>query len=260
MIKKQKLVFFLMTLLLLIPWGISAHAESSNQKQFIYDGAELLTKKEVAELEALTRERSKERNTAFIIITVKDTKGKTVVQYMEDFYDDEAPGYNKPHGNTAILILDMKKRDVYLAGFKKAEKYLDSDRLDQIRNQITPDLSDGAYFEAFSDFITTSHEYMGYEPGVNPENILFKLWFQLTVSIIAAGVIVGIMAYQSGGTVTVNAETYMNSKQSSVIEQHDNYVRQTVTKVKQSSDNSGSGGGGGTTSGGHSYSGSGGKF
>lgn len=258
MIKKQKLVFFLMMLLLLLPWGELAHAELSNQKQFIYDGAELLTKKEVAKLEALASERSKERNTAFIIITVKDTKGKTVVQYMEDFYDDQAPGYNKPHGNTAILILDMKKRDVYLAGFKKAEKYLDSERLELIRNQITPNLSDGAYFQAFSDYITTSHKYMGYEPGVNPESILFKLWFQLTVSIIAAGVIVGIMAYVSGGTVTVNAETYINNKESSVVEKHDNYVRQTVTKVKQSSDDSGSGGG--TTSGGHSYSGSGGKF
>ena len=233
-----------------------------NQKQFIYDGAQLLTEEEVAELETLSSALSEERNTAFIIITVNGTEGKTIVQYMEDFYDDRAPGFDRPHGNTALLIMDMKERDVYLAGFKKAEKYLDSGRLDMIRHKITPDLSAGEYFQAFSAFITTAHDYMGYEPGVNPENILFKWWFQLVVSILVAGVIVALMAYRSGGKVTVNGRTYLNSNQSGVVSRYDNFVRQTVTKVKKPSNdnNRGGGGGGGTTGGGHSYSGSGGKF
>ena len=60
----------------------------------------------------------------------------------------------RPHGNTALLIMDMQERDVYFAGFKKAEQYLDSGRLEMIRNKITPDLSEGEYFQAFSSFIT----------------------------------------------------------------------------------------------------------
>ncbi|MFE8698668.1 TPM domain-containing protein [Cytobacillus sp. FJAT-53684] len=248
--------------MLLFPWGLSIQAESINQKQFIYDYAELLTEAEVEDLESLSSELSEQMNTAFMIITVNGTEGKDIVPYVEDFYDEYAPGYDQPHGNTAILTIDLEERDVYLAGFKKAEQYLDSARLDMIRNKITPDLSEGKYFQAFSGFINTAHDYMGYEPGVNPENILFKWWFQLAASVTIAGIVVALMAYRSGGRVTVGAQDYMNSKQSGVISKYDNYVRQTVTKQKKpsSNTNSGGGGGGGISRGGHSHSGSRGKF
>ncbi len=255
-------LLFLLPLLLFLSWGISAQAESTNQKHYIYDDAKLLTEEETAQLETLASERSMERNTAFVIITLNGTEGKSITQYMEDFYDEQALGYDQPHGNTALLIMDMQERDVYLAGFKKAEQYLDSGRLEMIRNKITPALSEGDYFQAFSSFINTAHDYMGYEPGVNPENILFKWWFQLAAAIILAGVIVALMAFRTGGRVTVNANTYINKKQSTVINEHDQYIRKTVTRVKKPSNPSGGGGGGGggRTGGGHSYSGSGGKF
>lgn len=257
---KRGFLFFLTAFFLLVPW--QAQAESMNQKQYIYDFANLLTKEESAELESLARELGEERNTAFLIITANGTDGKDIVPYVEDFYDEHAPGYDKPHGNTAILAIDMEERDVYLAGFKKAEEYLDDERLDMIRNKITPALSDAEYFQAFSTFIQTSYNYMGYKPGVNPENLLFKWWFQLAAAFIVAGIVVMLMAYRSGGRVTVNAATYMNSAQSGVLNKSDHFIRQTVTKQKKPSSNSGSGGGGGggISRGGHSHSGSRGKF
>ncbi|WP_246197238.1 TPM domain-containing protein [Cytobacillus depressus] len=257
-VKNRSHLFFIAVLLFLLPWGTQARAES----QYIYDFAKLLTKEEVAELQSLASELGMERNTAFIIITANGTGGKDIVQYVEDFYDEHAPGYDQPHGNTAILMIDMQERDVYLAGFKKAEDYLDSGRLDQIRHKITPALSEGQYFQAFSAFIHTSYDYMGYEPGVNPENLLFKWWFQLAASLGIAGIIVTFMAYRSGGRVTVNAGTYMNSHQSRVLNKYDHFIRQTVTRQKKPSSNSGGGGGGGggISSGGHSHSGSRGKF
>ncbi|KLT18856.1 TPM domain-containing protein [Neobacillus vireti] len=273
-------------LLLLLPWAMPAKAENFDRNKYIYDFAHLLTDNEAAELQNIASELGKERETAFIILTVSGTDGKDIVQYVEDFYDDNAPGYDQPHGNTAILAIDMQERDIYLAGFKKAEQYLSDGRLDQIRDNITPDLSDGHYFQAFSAFITASHEYMGNEPndgsgsdgysdygpggssvgyngydsGADQENIFFQWWFQLIASFIVAGVVVAIMAYRSGGRVTVNAGTYMNSDQSRVLNKYDNFVRQTVTRQRKPSNNTHSGGGGGITGGGHSHSGSRGKF
>ncbi|WP_312470347.1 TPM domain-containing protein [Neobacillus sp.] len=298
--QKQGFLFLFMALLLLLPLGIRAKAETFDRNHYIYDYAEVLTDQEVAELQALSSKLGEERDTAFIIITVNGTDGKEIKQYVEDFYDEHAPGYDQPHGNTAILTIDMQERDVYLAGFKKAEQYLDDGRLNSIRDHITPDLSAGNYFQAFSAFLNTTHEYMGYEPGngpeeskgydpgggtggytgydpgdgpgeysgnepsVNPENILFKWWFQLIAAITVAGVIVTIIAFRSGGRVTVNAQTYIDSNQSKVISQYDNFVRQTVTKQRKPSNNNthsgGGGSGGGITSGGHSHSGSSGKF
>ncbi|CEG28750.1 TPM domain-containing protein [Bacillus sp. B-jedd] len=282
--------FVLLMMLMILPWGMStANAESFDRNHYIYDYAELLTKDEAAELQQIASEHGIESETAFIIVTLDDSNGKDIVQYVQDFYDEHGPGYDQPHGNTAILAIDMSERDVYLAGFKKAEEYLDDSRLDLIREEITPDLSDGQYFDAFSTFINSAYEYMGIEPDVGDdsyadyglvgspqtddfyefagppsENLFFLWWFQLIVALILAGVIVTIMAYGAGGRVTVNAQTYMDRSRSKVVNQYDNFVRQTVTKQRKPSNDankfSGGGGGGGVTMGGHSHSGSRGKF
>lgn len=239
---------------------------TSSTKQRIYDFAGLLTSEEVNQLENLSEKYSRKRQTDFIILTTNDTKGKDIVPYMEDFYDEKALGYDKPHGNTAILTIDMKNRDVYLAGFYKGEEYLDDYRLDLVREKITPDLSQGNYYEAFYSFIKISYKYMGIRPGVNPDNLFFNLLFQIAVSLGLAGIVVSIMAYSTGGKVTVSDGTYRDYNNSKVIDKRDRYLNTTVSKTKIASNNStggksgGTGGGGGVSRGGHSHSGSRGKF
>ena len=258
---KVILIFFVLSLFL--PLFFNSDVAAADTKQNIYDFAFLLTDEEVAELEDLANTYGEKRETSFIILTTNDTGGKDIVDYAEDFYDKEAPGYDKPHGNTAILTIDMKNRDVYLAGFYKAEEYLDDSRLDLIREKITPDLTDGNYYDAFHTFIETSSKYMGIRPGVNPDNPLFNLWFQLLISIGVAGIVVGLMLYSSGGKITVNDRTYMDAGNSKVLDRRDAYLRTTVTKQRKPSNNNnngGGGGGGGVSRGGHSHSGSRGSF
>lgn len=281
----------MMALLLMVTDGFSIQAESINQKQFVFDYAGLLTDQEVTQLESLANELGADSDTAYLIITANGTDGMDIVDYVEDFYDENAPGYDQPHGNTAILAIDMEERDIYLAGFKKAEQFLNDQRLDVILEEITPALSEENYYEAFSEFISSSHSYMGIEPETSAENpgsypddndeyqhyeeeyyagenssdnIFFQLWFQLIVSFIVGGAVVGILTYNSGGRVTVNSGTYMNSNSSKVLNQHDRYLRKTVTRGKKPSNNNnnsgGFTGGGGITGGGHSHSGSRGKF
>lgn len=290
-LKKQSFFLFLMTMLLMLPWAKPALAEGFDRNQYIYDNAHLLTAEENAELQNLAAQLGEEWETAFIIITINGTDGKPLVQYVEDFYDDNAPGYDQPHGNTAILAIDMKERDIYLAGFKKAEQYLDDSRLNQIRDMITPDLSSGQYYQAFTGFLNESAQSMSIEPsgnsgggysdsgsggsenyynnpdsynghkaGMNPENIFFQWWFQLIASVIVALIVVSVMVFRSGGRVTVNARTYMDEGHSGILNKYDHFVRQTVTKVRKPSNNTRSGGGGGVSGGGHSHSGSSGKF
>lgn len=255
--------------LLLISFILSDIVEATpSTKQRIYDFAGLLTSEEVKQLEDLSEKYSRKRQTDFIILTTNDTKGKDIVPYMEDFYDEKALGYDRPHGNTAILTIDMKNRDVYLAGFHKGKEYLDDYRLDLVRDKISPDLSQGNYYEAFYSFIKISYKYMGIRPGVNPDNLFLNLWFQIAVSLGLAGIVVSIMAYRTGGKVTVGDSTYRDYNNSKVIDKRDRYLNTTVSKTKIASNNSsggksggtGGGGGGGVSRGGHSHSGSRGKF
>lgn len=238
-------------------------AAETPQKQLIIDEAGLLNEEEIRELNRLANEYGARRETDILIYTTLNPENEDVLKMTQNYYDTHAPGYDKPHGNTVMLTLDMRNRELYLAGFYKAETYLDDERLDLIRMKITPDLSAGNYYEAFRTYVLTSYKYLGIRPGVNPENPLFQTWFQLAVSLGIAGGIVGIMLYHSGGRVTVNRQTYEDPHRSWVVTKRDRYLYTTTTKTKMvDHHNSGgsSGGGGGITPGGHSHSGSRGSF
>lgn len=251
----------LIILCLAVPVPARTAAAAAEAKTLIYDDAHLLSLADSDELNAMANEYGAERETDIIIFTTDNPEDQDVVKLTEDFYDEQAPGYDKAHGNAVILTLDMRNRDIYLAGFYKAEDYLDDGRLDKIRGKITPLLTEGDYKQAFEKYIITAHRYMGFEPGVNPDNILFNIWFQLGGALVIGGLVVGGMAYRSGGRVTVDRGTYEDAGNSGVLERQDRYVRTTVTKRKiEKSSSGGSGGGGGRTGGGHSHSGSRGSF
>lgn len=252
------ILFFMSSLL------VSDAFASSRTEQKVYDEANLLTETQIQKLEVAAEEHGQNRETDFIILTTLDADGKDIEKYLQDAYDEQGFGYDKEYGNTAILAIDMGSREFYLAGFYKAEAYLDGSRLDQIRDKIIPDLSDGNYYEAFLDFIETGDKYMGYRPGVNPESIFFKTYFHLLVALVLAGFIVFIMAYNSKTKVTTTPRTYRDDATSKVLNRHDLYVRTQTTKTRKPPKTSGgggsSGGGGGMTGGGHSHSGSRGSF
>lgn len=250
---------------ILLMFALPAAADQPIFKPLVYDRAELLSDEEENELRSLAAELGAERETDFLIITLDGTGGLDIEDYVARFYDDVAPGYDGPHGNAAILAIDLQERDVFLAGFGKAETYLDSGRLDKIRGKITPALSEGDYYGAFRKYLVLAHDYMGYRPGVNPDNPLFKTWFQVAVSLAVAAAVVGYMAYSSGGRATVNARTYLDAGRSGVVRQSDRFIHKTVTRTKIEKPSSGGkgggfGGGGGVTPGGRSFSSSRGKF
>ncbi|MGC6585137.1 TPM domain-containing protein [Paenibacillus sp. Dod16] len=253
-------VLFLLAVHLAVPSGI---ARAADDKPLIFDEANLLSPEERDELNAMANEYGAERETDIMILTTNRVENDAVETWTENFYDEYAPGYDKPHGNTVILTVVLDTHDVHLEGYYKAEKYLDGGRLDKIRSKITPDLSSGDYKKAFEKYIKTAHRYMGFEPDVNPDNILFNIWFQLGAAAAIGAIAVGVMAYRSGGRVTVDRRTYEDTSTSRILNQEDRYIRTTVTKQKierNTSSGSGGGGEGGVSSGGHSHSSSSGKF
>lgn len=250
---------WIMMLAVFLMMPLRTAAAAAEAKPLIFDDAGLLSSQEYEELSALAREYGAERETDFIIITTDNPDNVDIEILIEDFYDAYAPGYDRPHGNAVILGLDMRNRDVELQGYYKAEEYLDRNRLDKIRRKITDDLSDGEYKKAFEAYIISAHEYMGYEPGFNPDNPLFNIWVQLGGAVLIGGLAVGLMTYRAGGRVTVNRRTYEDVSTSGIIDQEDRYIRTTTTR-REIPKNDGGSSGGGVTSGGHSHSSSRGKF
>ncbi|WP_255223025.1 TPM domain-containing protein [Paenibacillus sp. 7541] len=155
------LLFIVMIVTGALSWATEARAD---EKQLIFDDAGLLTTEEYEELNQLANERSAERETDIMILTVDGPDAYDVMRMTQDFYDEYAPGYDQPHGNTAILMVDMYHREFYVAGFKKAEEYVNNQRADEIRDHITPDMANGDYKLAFQKYIEDVYEYMGITP------------------------------------------------------------------------------------------------
>ncbi|UNK18783.1 TPM domain-containing protein [Paenibacillus sp. N3/727] len=252
------IALFFFAVLLAVP--LESTVAAAELKPLIYDEAGLLNQEEYDELNVMANEYGAERETDIMIVTINSPEAYDVMAMTQDFYDYNGPGYDKTHGNTVILMMDMTHKEFYLAGFYKAEEYLDDERLDKIRNKITPDLKNGDYKLAFQKYIETAHRYMGFDPEVNPDNILLNIWVQLGISVVIGGIIVTLMVRRSGGRITVNSRTYEDSSSSGLMDYEDSYLHTSTTRRKIEKSDSSSGGGGGTTSGGHSHSGSRGSF
>ncbi len=91
-----KLMLIAVVFLLILPFATNKVVAAANPKQLVYDFAGLLDQAEIMELEAMAHKYGAKRNTDIIILTTSDTKGKDIVPYTEDFYDEKAFGYDKP--------------------------------------------------------------------------------------------------------------------------------------------------------------------
>ncbi|WP_083553737.1 TPM domain-containing protein [Planococcus versutus] len=245
-------------LLIISVSGVAAFAAVD---EHVYDEANLLSESEITDLEAVAAKYSREQNVDFLFLTTADETMPSIIDYMGDFFDQWSSENNQK--NVVLLTMNIATRDVYLAGFGTAETTLDDKRVDMVLDRIVPEMQNGDYADAFRETVTTSSRYMEYRPGVNPENILLKSWFQLLVALLLGVGVVGFMLYHSGGRVTTTASTYVDEDHTRVTGTRDQFRNKTVSRRKVPKNNGGGGGGfggGGTTGGGTSFSGGGRKF
>lgn len=251
-------IIFLMLLVFIVLGGT---AVSAAVDQRIYDNAGLLSEAEIRGLEAYAAEKSREQGADFLFLTTRSTDGKSIRTYMEDFFDEWA--VKNGQENAVLLTVDMGNREVFLSGFGTAETRLDDGRIDMVLDRIVPYMQAGDYSAAFRETVETSSRYMEYRPGVNPESIFLKTWFQAAVALLLGGVAVGSMVYNAGGRVTTSSRTYFDGNNTRVRSSEDRFRNKTVTRRRVPQNKSGGGGGfggGGMTGGGRSYSGGGRSF
>lgn len=281
---------------LIIISPIVSEASGPETGRFVYDDAGLLTETEVLDLEEMCTTYGTQAGIEVYILTHDDPSAPYVETYIENFEDQ------LPVGDRVYIALDMEERDVFMEGYGKAETYIHSKRISEIIDKITPDLSDGDYYDAFATYIQMSADYMSddselnydhnytadtpqssnpnasnYDPTWPSESntsdsqlpgFLSNIWIQLLIAVIIGASTVAIMAYNSGGRMTVSGYSYMDQNHSGLIGRRDDYIRTTVTRVRKPENNNNAGRGGfnaggfrgGISGGGRSHSSGGGKF
>lgn len=260
-------------LLFSILYSSSNVSASTTSYQHVLDGAGVLSPDKLNALNDLSIEMGEQAGIEIYVVTHESSSASYGEQYLEDFND------TLPDTDRVLLLMDLYNREVFIQGYGQAEVYIHSKRIDDIIKQITPDLSDGNYGDAFEQYILLSADYMADDSALNYDHNysyssdptkakpspLYNIWVQLAISLGVGGIVVGIMAYQSSGRMTTSGNTYMNQSQNGLIGRRDVYLRTTVSKVRKPKEDSSGGfnaGGfrGGTSSGGRSHSSGSGKF
>jgi uncharacterized protein len=243
----------------------AADTSESAVTQHIYDEAGLLSSSEKEELEQKCIDSGDAAGVEIMILTHDDPNAIYAEDYIEDFEDQ------LPVGDRVYLLVDMSNRVVFMEGYGAAETYIHSKRIDTIIEEITPFLSEGNYYDAFSTYIDRSAGYMGDDSEINtdhdysvgtpqndnpnapyydetwpddygkPQNttksLLTNVWVQLLAAIVIGIITVSIMAAGSGGRMTAGGATYMDQNQSGLIGRRDDYIRTHVTRVPKPKDN-----------------------
>lgn len=197
----------------------------------LVDKADLLSESEETELLAKLDEISERQQADIVVVTRKSLKGKSPMEYADDFYDHK--GYGFGDGKDGILFLiSMEERDWYIStsGFG-ITAVTDAGR-EYMSEQFLDYLKEGEYAAAFTlfaelcdDYLTQAHTGRPYDVDFLPKEPfefvgMFILLFGIAfiISLIATGIMKGKLK-----------SVYSQSKA-------DSYVKQGSMKLTKESD------------------------
>lgn len=279
--KLQSICFLFAALLLscltagFVTTGTAAAAVSDDIHVFDFyslDEDGLLTDTEEKALEELAEKYSKERDINFLILAVDYESGyggddpivQDTIDCSEMFYQtllETDPDY-KDAVIFTINITDPSSsyyRYADVSGQGVGKEKMDNSRCDTLFEHLKELLSDGNYYDACVKYLELAYKYVNIATFMDPDSLFLQLWFQIAFAFLISLIIILVMAHNSKGKMTVNANSYLDDAHSRVLGRYDRYVRTTTTRTKISSSSSsggggshgGGGGGGGSHGGGH---------
>ncbi|HAE37068.1 MAG TPA: hypothetical protein DCG57_00335, partial [Candidatus Riflebacteria bacterium] len=205
-------------------------------KQRIFDEANLLTDSERVSIQAELDKISREYAADFLIVTKEKLDGTSIQYFANDFF--EKNGNQK--GSGAILAISMQERDINFTAFGKIHDE-HKRRLSQIRASIGKHMTAKRYHQAFMHF-TELVRPSGFFGNFLKVAATWQPW---VIALVVTLLVVGFLAYNHKGAITVGSSTYAVPGAFNLISSEDRYLRTTTTKTRISSSKSSSGGGGG---------------
>lgn len=237
----------------------------------VVDMADLLDADEEEKLQQQFTELAMRYQCDIAVVTTDSCGGKSPQDYTDDFYEENGYGYGE-NIDGIMLMVSMRERKFHLSTFGKAIRIFTDYGLLQIDGKITPELSDGEYYDAFRRFGELADEFVQeYESGHpfdtnHPYREHMSMWARILISVFvglaaAAAVFGGLFAQLRSVRAKYQAGAYVRDGSFQVTRARDVYLYRTVTRVQKPQERSGGGGSSThTTSHGHSAGGRTGSF
>lgn len=257
-------LIFLVCLLLVLP----ASAETIPDTQLlplVVDNADLLTAGEEAELLAQLEEISQRLEFDVVVVTTNSTDGKSVQAYADDFYDYNGYGYGT-NADGVLLLISMEDRDWYISTCGYGITAFTDDGIQYIGDEISGDLGDGYYADAFERFGELCDEFVQEALKGDVVTPREKLpWTRIPLSLLIGAAIALIpLLSMKGKLKTVRrqaaAANYIRQDSFQLTQSRDVFLYRNVSRRARPKNNSSGGSSTHSSSSGRSHGGGGGKF
>ncbi len=239
---------------------------------FNYSGA--LTDSQVFELEALIAAVENKTQCDIAVITLNESlegrysspANKWVMEYADDFADQNKMGYDKAYGNSIVFVDNLYREPstgkVYswISTSCLAMSQLSQSECESIMDDALENLTDYSdsddYFAAYKRVVSLIPRYMSIESGARIAAENMKPVYILASALFISLIYVLINWKSKLGSVTTTSTTYVQNGRPNITRKQDIFLRKSVTKRKIET-SSGGGSGGHMSSGGHSHGGGG---
>lgn len=287
---KRKLISVLLCLLMITSLVFTASAEEPK----IIDNADLFSYDEIEDLEQKANELVDTYDMDVVILTIDDLEGKSPQDYADDYYDDNGYGIGPDYSGVLFLIA-MDTREWYISTCGDAIYALTDYGIESIFSEMSYDLADDEFYDAFDTYLDTLPEYFEaykdgdpidgyagsydgpgcYSPGTRSEVLYYdgsvgfgfmQILISLAVGLAVAAIAIFFMrSAMNTAKAQRSAGSYLKEGSYDLRVQRDLFLYSSVSKTRKAQNNSsgGSRGGGSSvhrSSGGRSHGGGGGRF
>ena len=270
-------------LILCLSVFVGIYSPVSARAAKIVDDAGLLTEKEVSALDERARELAEKYDIDVVIVTLQTLNEKNCEAYADDYYDENGYGIGSDYSGV-LLLLSMEYRDWAISTTGKAILALPDSSIQSVFSDISPFLSENAYYLAFNRYMDAleacfeayvsgvpieESTYNSGEVGVTEETPIRlkqytkRIGIAFLIGIVAALVSLLIMRSKMNTVKPqTGAQSYIKSGTYSLEKQQDIFLYSQVRKVRrlEITASSGSGSSVHRSSSGRSHGGGHGKF
>lgn len=260
---KKKILSCVIALLLCFPFGITVFAENQSKAPRLVDNAGILSNDDIIDLTQKLDELSEREKIDVAIVTVKSLEGTSLMNYADDFYDENGYGFGENYDGVLYLI-NVDNDGEYYSGNSwistcgYAITVFTDAGIQYIGETITPDLLNGDFTTAFNtyidladDFILQAKTDVPYDVDNLPNEpfpVVLALIFSLIIGFIISFIATCIM---KGKLKTVHennsAVEYFVKDSLKVTSNKDVFLYSHVDRIKKAESSSGGSRGGSST-------------
>ncbi len=248
--------------------GKSSNTERTTDER-VFDYADVLTDAEEDALRDLIAKTEPEIQCDIVLVTMSDARyasDNAMMNFADDFYDQNNYGYDKVHGDGALYLDNWKNPEFpvdssfcWFSTCGRVESRFSTGMINSLIDNVNKDINRSPY-QGYCNYVNSLASYMsGGAIGNGATAMHIPLKTMLIVAVVVTLLYLLIFVSRNVGKKTTTATTYMISGHPDFLEHYDNFINRNITKHYSPQSSSSGGGGHHISSGGVSHGGGGGR-